>query len=291
MNRIAERLELVLLIVTGTALAVLMIVYGLVSADRGRAYSAELRPLEVPAGEAAIAAGARLAKIRGCIWCHGDRLEGKLYFAAANRGVIAVAPNLTRIVREYNPAEFARAFRHGIRPDATSLQPAMPSYAFTRVSDEDVGLLLAYIASLPEADLEEGRFDLLPVGWFRWVLGRLPPNVAEIIDHSTQIRARENPADAVDYGEYLAETICGECHSEAGREHHAPGTPDLIVASAYTREQLGRLLRTGKAPGDRPLDYLMEDVARYRFVHFTDAEIDALHAYFRALASVPLTAR
>ena len=36
-------------------------------------------------------------------------------------------------------------------------------------------------------------------------------------------------------GRYLAESICTECHGDNGRLR-VPGSPDLIVASAYTRE-------------------------------------------------------
>jgi mono/diheme cytochrome c family protein len=284
MKSSADRLEWLLLITTGLVLAVVLVVYLLASSGLNQTYSAPLESVTVPEGVAAVAEGERLATIRGCFWCHGAALEGQKYFAEADKGLIVAAPNLPRKLREYSVAEFARSVRHGVRADGTSLQPAMPSFALYNMSDEDMGYIIAYIQSLPEQEGLEGEFRLLPVGWFRWVLGDLPPNVATLIDHAAP---RPDPAvngSPVVRGKYLAESVCTECHGNNGRIR-VPITPDIEIAVTYSREDFFRLMRTGAPAGDKKIDYHMVDVGKYRYVRMTDAEVDALYQYFQSLLS------
>ena len=140
----------------GAAVAVLGYLYISSYNDLNRRYDVPLADIEIPASQTAIEEGGRLARIRGCFWCHGPALEGQQYFAEANRGLIVVAPNLTAKVREYTPAELARAIRHGVKRDGTSVQPAMPAFAYYNMSDADMGRLIAFIGSLPEQPGFEG---------------------------------------------------------------------------------------------------------------------------------------
>ncbi len=54
-----------------------------------------------------------------------------------------------------------------------------------------------------------------------------------------------------------------------------------LVAGAYTRNQARHLMRTGQPPGGRRLR-LMGEVARGRFAHLTDREVDAIYDYLVA---------
>jgi hypothetical protein len=53
------------------------------------------------------------------------------------------------------------------------------------------------------------------------------------------------------------------------------------MTQSYDLEQFTRLMRTGKALGDRELE-LMSSVSRDGFSHLTDEEIAAIHAYLNA---------
>jgi mono/diheme cytochrome c family protein len=279
-----HRLELALLALIGLVLGITLYVYLRVDSELNRHYDVPLMPLEVSSTPtpAEIAEGERLAGIRGCFWCHGKFLEGQKYFAEVGKGLIVVAPDLSRKVREYTAAEFARTVRNGVRPDGTSVQPAMPSFAFYNMSDADMAAIIAYIKSVPEQNGFAGRFELMPLGWLRWLAGRLPPNVADLIDHSAP---RLDPAingGLVERGRYLAESICTECHGDNGRIR-VPNSPDLQIAAAYSRDEFFRLMRTGVSLGERDIDYHMVDVAKYRYTLLTDEEVGALYAYFRSL--------
>ncbi|MDP6437286.1 MAG: cytochrome c [Gammaproteobacteria bacterium] len=277
-----NRLEVLLLVVVGTILLLTLYVYLRADSELNRKYDIPLAPLDIVAGSGTVAEGERLTRIRGCFWCHGASLEGQKYFAEAGKGIIAVAPDLTRIVRRYTPAEVARTVRHGVKPDGTSLQPAMPSFAYYNMSDTDMAAIITYIKSLPEQNGLEGRFEMLPIGWLRWVLGQLPPNVADLIDHTAP---RPDPAltgSAVERGRYLAESICTECHGDNGRIR-VPGSPNLEITAAYSKTDFIRLIRTGVPMGERNIDYHMVDASKYRYTLLTEAEINALYAYFRSL--------
>lgn len=278
-------LEWLLLVSTGLLLTTTLYAYVRAESGLREQFDVPLEELEIPSGGVAIAEGERLATIRGCFWCHGASLEGQQYFARAGRGVIVIAPDLTRKVREYSVGEFARSVRHGVRPDRTSVQPAMPAFAYYNMSNEDMALIIAYVRSLPEQKGFSGEFRLLPIGWLRWTLGELPPNAAALIDHTAP---RPDPALAgpvVQRGRYLAESICTECHGDNGRIR-VPITPDLEISATYSREDFVRLIRTGTAAGDREIDYHMVEVAKYRYVRLTDDEVDALYAYFQSMLGV-----
>jgi hypothetical protein len=56
----------------------------------------------------------------------------------------------------------------------------------------------------------------------------------------------------------------------------------------YSPEAFTQLMRTGKGLGERDLK-LMSEVARSRFVNFTDEEISELYRYLMTRASHPIT--
>lgn len=82
---------------------------------------------------------------------------------------------------------------------------------------------------------------------------------------------------------YIARLACGECHGAKLEGNDDPSRPDLIVASGYSLEEFRRLLKTGEPTGGRRLD-LMAQVAKSRFSHLSEDEIDALYRYLVARA-------
>lgn len=107
---------------------------------------------------------------------------------------------------------------------------------------------------------------------------------ASVIEHGA-VRLGSRPLDdSTGLGEYLAVTICTECH---GLDMRGGGsTPPLAMAASYTEADFLRLMRTGVAIGGRELG-LMASMARRRFTHMTDDELIAVHAYLTTLAAPP----
>jgi len=107
------------------------------------------------------------------------------------------------------------------------------------------------------------------------VLPRVPP-----LKHADE-------DSALSRGEYLAMTTCNECH---GLTLHGDSpfddetAPSLVVIAGYDEAAFTKLMRTGKALGDRELP-MMSGVARGRFAHFADDEVRDLHAFLRSLTT------
>ncbi|HKJ17883.1 MAG TPA: cytochrome c [Xanthomonadales bacterium] len=258
----------------------------IISRDLNRSFDVPTRAIEVPTGDEAIAEGERLARIRGCAGgCHGIDSRGRVFFELPGGSQI-VAPNAVRVAQQYSTEDFERVVRHGVRPDGTSVLLPMPSSMFYHLSDEDLGAILAYLRSLDPGDEDLPETHLNPIGrlmiyQFKRSEGTIL--ASEKIDHQAE-RLRPGGPTAEHRGEYLAITVCTECHGEDLRGSPGFGMPDLIVATAYSPEDFQTLMRTGKAIGDRELG-LMGEVAQGRFSHFTDTEINDLYSYLLTLGS------
>ncbi len=235
----------------------------------------------IPSDATTLANGEHLARTRGCHGCHGEQLQGE----AHDWGGTAVAPNLALLARQQSPAIFERALRHGIGHDGRALY-SMPSYNFIRLTDADVAAIIAYLRHSPVVTIALPKPSL---AWqARWGLATgADMAVAPVVAMVPQLSWQQNPDPAVRRGEYLAMTSCNECHGLTLRgddpfNDPAGGPPDLALVASYDRGDFMRLMRTGKAAGNREL-HLMSAVARSRFVHWTDAEVDDLYAFLQAM--------
>jgi len=162
----------------------------------------------------------------------------------------------------------------------------MPSYNFIRLRDADVADLIAYLRSVPVRHAPLPRASL---PWsVRLAIARHQDSAMPAFVGLVPPLAHGADADArIGRGEYLAMTTCNECHGfglRADSPFDDETAPDLIVIAGYDAAAFTRLMRTGKALGERELP-MMSGVARSRFAHFTDEEVRDLHAFLRDLAA------
>ena len=249
-----------------------------------RTYDAPGTPVSVPRDSGSIREGERLADIRGCRGCHGAQLAGDVFVDDPLLARV-VSPNLTIAAREYTDAELERIIRRGIRPDGRSVV-IMPSGMFSVLDDADVGKIIAYVRSVPPTEGNPRKVHVGPLGRLGFALGKFQPAAVEARRAVALSRSYPTGRDPLARGAYLARTACTECHGFDLRGGDKP--PDLRIAAGYSRDEFIHLMRTGKAPGNRELT-LMSRVARGRFSHFTDSEIEALHDYLLARAAVTET--
>jgi mono/diheme cytochrome c family protein len=193
-----------------------------------------------------------------------------------------VAPNLSRLVPSYSDAELGRAIRHGIRRDGTGLF-AMPSASFFHLSDEDLGRLIAHLRRQPRRDGEERTTSIGPIGHVGVATGKFQ-TVAATMDHGATPDVAPPSSSIAARGQYLARIACSECHGLTFRGGLEGKAPPLLIGAAYPDDAFRRLLRHGEALGKRDL-YMMDDVARARFVNFTDDEVTALHTFLKTLTA------
>lgn len=247
----------------------------------GRSYGgAQERIVRAAAGQAA--EGERRMRILGCFGCHEAGLRGQLFLDDPSVGRIW-APNLTEVASRSTDQQLARAIRQGIGVDGRGLW-IMPSEMYSRLTDEDVGLVVAGIRGQPRGGGRTPPISVGPLGRLGIATGNFTSGPASVEEY------RAHPpydlGSRFEAGRYLAATACSECHGPdlaGGGEIEGRVPPNLTIAAAYGPEQFRSLMRTGRPPSGRDLG-VMGEVARGRFSHLTDAEIAALDAYLRARA-------
>lgn len=219
----------------------------------------------------AVARGAHLAKAYGCSNCHGADLRGRYIedFGMWSR-------NLPDLAKTFSDDDFDRVMHAGLRPDGTSVSEEMPSDAFRYMPQRDIAAIAAYIRSLPAG----GNSPPEPsYGWNARYALLFGAGKTDVMWFPLQKPALDlGPKYAT--GRQLAMTACGECHTTM-LEGHGGDTPDLSLVASYERGDFFKLMRTGKAAGNRELR-LMSDTARSRFSHFSDEELGAIYDYLAA---------
>lgn len=251
-----------------------------------RTYDVQPRVTSLPTDSASLALGARIAQTRGCADCHGANLGGQV-FLDIPPGLI-VAPNLTRgaggVGGNYGDADWDRAVRYGVRPNGEGLLPFMPYMLFHNLNDNDMAALAAYLESVPPIDNELPPTKLRLPGYLMLASPDMSPS---------KLRASlDEPPPAVipagptpEYGRYIANTVCVECHGPDLRGgvasgHGPPPGPSLASYGSMPIDAFAKALREGVAPGGRQLS---ADMPWKMFSAFTDEEVAALHAYLKTM--------
>ena len=246
----------------------------------------------------------------GCLGCHtdGDGDAGPLAggrLLATDFGTF-VTPNITpdrdHGIGAWTVEQFDQAVRHGIGPDGTTYYPSFPYAYFTRMSDQDVADLYAYIMAQPASANAVGDHDLdfpfdmrFLLTFWRWLYfepGPLPDDPAH--------------DDTWQRGRYLVEALghCGACHTPrtglggpdldlylAGNSNGPDGdlvpniTPDAETGiGEWSDLDLLLLLRAGILPDGDVVGSGMAEVVRNSTKHLTDDDAAAITNY---LANIP----
>ncbi len=217
--------------------------------------------------------GKRLAAIYGCSGCHRRNLQGGTFVDEPLMGKV-YASNLTRKLEQYSETEMSQAIRQGMRPDGSGFV-IMPSNAFAVLTDEEVADLLAYAQTIPVGGEDYPTPKLGPIARAFLAMGefKTAPAMAEAAQGNMPwfIEGHEE-------GRRLVYAACSECHGTDLTGEPLAGSPDLAIGAAYDLADFTKLMRTGKGAGGRDLG-LMSEVAKGRFVHFTEEEIGLIHAY------------
>lgn len=293
MNRLLKGIAIALGVLAAALVLAVGTVYAVSGARMRKTYDVQARPLAIPSDSAAVARGEHLAMvIAKCGECHGADLGGKLAIDAGPVGQL-YAPNLTRgrggVAAQLTDADWARAIRHGVRPDGTSLI-FMPSEDYVWLNDADLESIIAYVKQLPPVDREMPRPVLRPLGRALMVAGQLPVLSAEkaaaVAFHATVVP----PGPTKEYGQYLANIGgCTGCHGPGLSGGRVPGTPpELPPASNLTPAGIGswseadfvRALREGKRPDGTTLNEFMPWKVAGKM---TDDEIRAVWLYLQSI--------
>jgi mono/diheme cytochrome c family protein len=247
-------------------------------------------PISIPSDDAALARGKYLYESRGCMDCHARDGAGRTFIDDGS--LLVRGPNVTLggPTGSYSAADWVRSIRHGVAPSGKPLL-IMPSEDYARMTDADLGAMVAYIRSLPvqAGDGRELRLAL-PVR-FAYAIG-VVRDAAEKIDHSLPPAEPAAEGDVLAVGAYAAQ-MCQGCHGESFIGGKIPGgPPDWPAAANLTPVSGGAMqvyrdstafaamMRSGKRPDGSAIKVMpFESLAE-----LNDTEIAAMYAYFRNLA-------
>lgn len=163
------------------------------------------------------ARGAALAQVARCASCHTAR-GGEPYaggYALETPYGTFFGTNLTpdpeHGIGAWSYDDFVAAMRRGRSPEGRPYYPAFPYGSFTRLTDDDLADLWAYLRTLPASSRPDTPHDLrFPFGW------RFLNRGYKLLEHRVGPVA-DDPSRSAEWnrGRYLAEAVthCGECHT------------------------------------------------------------------------------
>ncbi len=295
------------------ALALILVVWGALAALSPRAL-VDSAVSTTPTPEL-IEKGRYLAAAGSCATCHtgpeGVRYAGGHAFRTPFGTIYStnITPDEETGIGLWTEAQFRRAMREGVDADDRHLYPVFPYPSYTKVSDEDVSAIFAYLRTIrPESYTPPENEMKIP---FRW---RALIGVWKAMYLETG-RFQQDPLQSADWnrGAYLVEGLshCGACHtprnvlgSEKKDEAYSGATyldeveqgmirpwaaVNLTSAEAglgpWSVEDLAKYLKTGhslRAGTFGPMNKVIVDSTS----RLTDEDINAMANYLKSRPAI-----
>lgn len=257
------------------------------------------RPVTIPTDKAAIARGEHIARTRGCVDCHGADFAGAKVVEDGAMGTLYgsnLTPGKGSRTASFKDVDWVRAIRHGVGPDTVGLL-FMPSEEYSRLSDDDLGSVIAFLKSLPAVDRERVPTKIGPITRMLLATGKMKIP-ATMIDHANLTPPTAEKAPTADYGRYLANGCVG-CHGpnfSGGKIEIGP--PNWPPARNLTPHETGNMAKWSEADfmrvireSRRPDGTEVDPVMPRGFAGMDDTELKALYAFFKTLPPVATGAR
>lgn len=204
----------------------------------------QLLPGPAAAEAGVVDRGRYLAAAGNCDSCHtregGSAMTGGVAFETPFGTVYStnITPDEETGIGGWTLEHFSRAMREGERPDGEHLYPVFPYTAFTRVSDEDIAALYAYLQTVPAARYTPPANTLGFPFSQRWALGLWKALFFE----PGRFEPHPGQSPAWNRGAYLVEGLahCGECHTPRNALG-ATDTSQALGGSTYLEQIEGKL--------------------------------------------------
>jgi len=247
-----------------------------------------------------------------CITCHtsegGELFAGGLAFQTPFGTIYStnITPHRETGIGSWSEAQFARAVREGVRPDGEHLYPAFPYTAYTKLSDDDVASIYAYLQTLKPVDAPARQNEMgFPYNQ-RWALG----GWKMLFFDEGRFEPDSSKSKEWNRGAYLVEGLghCSACHSPRNLLG-AEKSGSAMTGGELTAMVANGAIRTWSTPNltdvsnglqswslDDVADYLkhgrnsatethgpMNEVILSSTRHLTDADVRAMAVYLKEL--------
>jgi mono/diheme cytochrome c family protein len=251
-----------------------------------------------------VAKGKYLTAMGDCQACHtapnGTPFAGGLYMDTPFGKISTpnITPDKDTGIGDYTDAQFLRVFHAGIGKKGEYLYPVMPFPWYTKVTDDDVKAIKAYLFSLqpvhaPRKPMEISFPFNIRAGLGAWDAIFLKQGV---------FQPDPKQSAEINRGAYIVEGLehCGECHDsrnmlgagaiakplQGGEIDHwyAPNiTSDVRTGiGRFSDDQLFSYLKTGTAPGMGTVVGPMSQTQHESLAKLTDSDIHAIVAYLKS---------
>jgi len=258
--------------------------------------------------------GKYLAIAGNCASCHtvesGAFMAGGLAFQTSFGRIYStnITPDADTGIGNWTGAQFLNSMRHGVRPDGEHLYPVFPYTAFTKITDNDIAALFAYLKSIPAVSQEAPENDLA----FPFSQRSLMSVWKAMFFNDGAYEQDDSQSAEWNRGAYLVEALahCGACHSPRnylGAEHSEMamtggvyidkvpnGTlrpwsaPNLTSAPSglglWPLEEVAVYLKTGQnsyVETFGPMNEVLLNSTR----HLSDDDINSMAVYLKSLPS------
>lgn len=279
-----------LAVVTVTATSV----YFVSKSKLDQQFTVSVRPITIPTDAESRARGEHMARTRGCVDCHGADFAGHKVVEDGAMGRIYGAnltPGKGSRTSTFRDEDWVRAIRHGVGPDHRGLV-FMPADEYSKLSDEDLGCIIAFMKSVPAVDRERVPISAGPVARTLLTVGKFKL-AAAVVDHEHVMPPAVTKTASAEYGHYLANGCVG-CHGpnlSGGKIEIGP--PDWPPARNLTPHSTSNLSRWTEAEfiqtlreAHRPDGTELNPVMPRAFGGMDDTELKALYAYLKSLPPV-----
>jgi mono/diheme cytochrome c family protein len=263
------------------------------------------------ADQAQIDRGSYIFAAADCGACHTNvKVKGPLLAGGRPLSTpfgIFYSPNITPDpetgIGRWTDADFVRALRAGVSPAGDHYFPVFPYPSFTKMTDQDMVDLKAFVFSLPAVSQPNLDHEVdFPFGWrfTLWFWKQLNFAEGAFIPDPAQ-RAEWNR------GAYLVEALahCGECHTPRGwlggldaalamsgttegpEGQKVPNiTPDPATGiGSWAQSDVVRVLRTGQLPDGDFVGSVMAEVVNGTS-KLSDADRQAIAVYLAGLPPI-----
>ncbi|CAM3787835.1 c-type cytochrome [Roseateles saccharophilus] len=249
--------------------------------------------IALPTEAAALERGRYLFSSRGCAECHGADGAGRKVIDGGGMLVIAphIGPGPGAVTANYRVEDWVRAIRHGVKPDGRPLL-IMPSEDYNRLTDADVGALVAYAKQLPA--MSHGETALIrfpPPVRVLYGLGLIQDAAAKI-DHSLPPAAPVPEGPTAEHGRYVAQ-MCMGCHGPGYSGGKIPGGPpdwpaaanltpgsDSVMMERYASvDAFMAMMKSGRRPSGEAIPVMPFP----SLSQLNEVDLRGLHAFLKTL--------